>query len=305
MVDEDDVLESLVHGLTNMTKVGFELLIRREDFVPYGILTKTMPQETDRGIRKWGLGVKLEEGVLDKIRSNRRPDKWTIEEAANRDGFFAEPLDRWDPAGNEYDDSIFLSPPHGISVTARRTPGADDSEENFRRFILPAEAEEARKNEVEVKEKETSIASLKKELVGEKKEKNWWKDRAESLGSQIEDYEKRHSTLSRRVYLQENVIEAYRLEAKATQGVSMQVEAAIGEVVETAKERGIDLARSDVERSIQSAKRMRKLREEQGALEISGDSTEVKEMRGEIEELKDKYRKMVPGEEEEAEVVES
>lgn len=268
---EDRVFDALTFGLQELPKTGFKILLRRDGFGVAGIVTVKKP-EFDPSLgesRMWAHGVKLNDGE-----------------------FFKEPLDRKDPKLREIESVVLAETPHLI-LTARRSLDLDDDGKNFMFLDNPLAVEEVRKIEEEIKVQSRVISTVSIELKNERKEKRYWMDLASSQGDAVREGEERIGRLSKDVSLLRNQLEHYRLLAEAAQAYGVMAQSALDKMLEDARRRGVELASTETERTIEAAKQQRKLLEELSPLIPRGVSPEeVEKVRLELEETRKRIKEL-------------
>ena len=266
------VLSSLVFGLSNLPKAGFKLLIRRDNFVPVGIITakRTILDSSTMMPRTWAEGVRIEEDALAR-------KKW-----------FKEPLDRFDQSRQAFEPVVLCENQYGIVITARRTSSAKDDEDNFMWLENPMRIQEFRKIQTDLGLKDRVISSLRNDLEAVKKERDFWKDAAETSGAESRDLRERISVLQRKVYLLQAQADYYKLEAMVKEGLNVEVEAAFRQILRTARERGIDFVATDADRTLKAIENLKRQREKIAALvPASGvGEEELRKLRREISEMR-------------------
>jgi len=273
---QNKVLSNLIFGLSNMNKAGFKLLLRRDNFVPVGILTVKRPEvDSSRGMtRIWGEGVLIEPDALTKGK------------------FFREPLDRYDKATGNFESVILCENPFGIVITARRSSSIDDEEDNFMWLENPFTISQYRKIKNDNSIKERTISSLRNELESLRKERDFWRDSAESSAAEARDNRERLSILQKKVIMLQSQVNTYKTEAMIAEGLNSQIDAAVRKMVNDARERGIELASTDVERAIGSAEKLRRLREQLAGITPASTVTddELRKLRSQVNQLHEEIK---------------
>jgi len=275
---EIKVLNSLIFGLTHMPRVGFKLLLRSDNFRPVGIVT-VKRTELDQGK---GLYRTFAEGV--ELPGDGKKRK-----------FFKEPLDRWNPAAQRFESVVLCENEHGIMITARRSQKIDDEDdENFIYFHNPLEVREIMKLKHEAERKEASIAGLVSEIESVKKERDYWKNEADALGSENRQLRDSVTRLSMELAIAKAQIQFLRRQAMAAEAFNIQIDAAFRKLLEDARERGVQLASSDVELALSALRKIKELREEASALTPSTPvgEEELKKITRKINELSGKLMEL-------------
>lgn len=249
----EKVVKQIRYGLNNAPKTGVKLFVRREDFKVVGLVTaKKTKIDPSRGVSRWWVaGVKI-------------GDDWEI---------FEEPLDRWNPATNQF-ESCILHENEFLILTARRKENGGDEEENFIWLENPLEVSELKAIMMESQEKNKIINTLREEVETEKRQTEFWRTFAESNASENRNLREQISRLSREVALLRATVEQYKREAFVAEGLHTEIEVAVRKLLSDATERGMDKVRSDVERILSAAENLRKVREELGAISITETSPE-------------------------------
>jgi len=266
------VLQSLLFGLTNLNRAGFKLLLRRDNFAPVGVVTVKRVEVDSATMmpRTWAEGVRLEEDALEKGK------------------FFKEPLDRFDSATGAFESVVLCENPYGIVLTARRSASLDDDDDGFMWLDNPFEVSEMMRIKKEIDKKNRTISSLTKDMESMKQELDFWRDAAEASGAEARDLRGRLGTLQRKVYLLQAQMDYYKLEAMVSEGLNVQVESAVRKILASAKERGMEFAATDAERTLTSIENLKKQKEKIAALVPSGALTEdeLRKIRAEIGEMR-------------------
>lgn len=267
-----EVLKSLLFGLTNMNKAGFKLLLRRDNFLPVGIITVKRPEiDSARGLpRNLAEGVLLEPNAL-------RMKRW-----------FREPLDRWNKITGIFESTVLCENNSGIVLTSRRSFSLDDEDDkNFMLLENPLDAEEHRKIRLDSLAKERTISSVTKLFKEAHKNLDFFADLAESSGIEARDLKTRLGILQKQNYLLQAQVDQYKLESMAAEALSVQLEAAVRKILEDARAKGVELASSETERAIAAIKKQRQMREEGAGLFPTAEVApeELKKIRARQEEM--------------------
>ncbi len=264
---EKAVLRGLLRGLREARRHNFWILLRTENFVPVGVMTAKKPElDPSKGTtRTWAVG----------LTPDGRP--------------FKEPLDRWNPSTQSFEPVLFVENDWGIAVTCRRRPEGDE-EDNFLYFHNPLDAAEARKLLSDLEAKDRTIASLNRKLEEQTTLVQFWKNEADAKGEELRNLREQVAMLSREVALSRAQVELYKRYAFAAEAFSVQAEATLRKVLETAQEKGEFIGAEVVEQATTVAKKLRELREEMmGVAGAPGRlEEELARLAKEVEELRRK-----------------
>lgn len=264
---QDEIFGHITKGFSGLTKTTFKILIRRDGFIPFGIVTVKSP-EFDSSIgesRIWARGVKFGGGE-----------------------FFREPLDRKNPKTNELESVVLEETPY-IILTARRRPDLSDEEDNFMWLDNPFEVQEVRKMEEAVKVRNRVISSLKRENQTQQGYSEYWEGQAKAMGDSLRENQERIRRMSKEVSLLRDQVEFHKMLSQSAMAAGIEMEATLGTLIKTARERGVEIASSEWDRAEKSIKRMKKFREEAGALTEEKPSEDIVERyKRELEEERKK-----------------
>jgi len=261
---EKRVFAQIKQGLENLPKAGFKILVRRDDFVPYGIVTVLRKTEFDPSTgeaRTWVEGVRLGSGE-----------------------FFKEPLDRKNPRTNQLESVVLAENPYLI-LTARRRPDLSDADDNFMWLDNPFDVQDIRKLREDVQVRDQVVASMRKELETQRKLTSYYEGLASAYGETTRELEERTKRLSREVAMLREQNEHLRMIGRAAMAESIEAESALEKMVKTARERGVEIASSEFERARETAKKLKQLHEEFGPLERPAPPPEeIERYKRELEE---------------------
>lgn len=262
---QDEIFDHITRGFAGLPKTAFKILIRRDGFIPFGIVTVKSP-EYDSSIgesRMWVHGVRFGGGK-----------------------FFDEPLDRKNPKTSELESVVLAETPQLI-LTARRRPDLSDEDDNFMWLENPFGVQEARKVMEDVRLRDHVMSSLRRQLETQRRYAEYWEGHAKAMGDSQREQEERVRRLSKETSLLRDQVEFHKMVSQSAMAAGIELEATLGTLVKTARERGIETASSEWERAQTAITKVKQLRQEAGAvMEEKPPSGEVELYKRELEEEK-------------------
>ncbi len=179
--------------------------------------------------------------------------------------FFDEPLDRKNPKTNEL-ESVVLAETSHLILTARRRPDLSDEEDNFMWLENPFNVQEVRKMDEDVKIRDLVVSSLKQQLKTQQGLAEYWQGHANAYGDSLRENKEMVRRLSKETSMLRDQVEFHKMVSQSAMAAGIEMEATLGTLVKTARERGIETASSEWDRAQTAIKRMKQFREEAGAV---------------------------------------
>ncbi|MBA7618745.1 hypothetical protein ES703_26077 [subsurface metagenome] len=130
----------------------------------------------------------------------------------------------------------------------------------------PFEAQEARKMVEDVRLRDHVMSSLRRQLETQRRYAEYWEGHAKAMGDSLRENEERVRRLSKETSMLRDQVEFHKMVSQSAMAAGIEMEATLGTLVKTARERGIETASSEWDRAQTAIKRMKQFREEAGAV---------------------------------------
>ena len=275
MAQRADIATRALDGLGGLPRTGAKLFIRRDGFVIVGLLVdKYQRVDTASGdMRTWGFIKDLNWRDID------------------------EPLDRKNRLTGEIESCICWEN-NQVVITARRTKDSRDDDDNFMWLMGAPDANAWKEIKDKIKTLERTIHSLERELEGKNTLIARINPRLKALG------EENTSLQADLDYLWPDYIAKGRqlswayLQLQGAIAITREAYGAMEEVVRTARDRGIDMGASDIDRARHSMEKIKQFQFELGSSLPAGGriaGANIENLENEVKALRETLERALAG----------
>jgi chromosome segregation ATPase len=271
----DDIAARALDGMSGLPTTGAKVFIRRDGFMIVGLLVdKYNRVDTSSGdMRTWGWIKTLDWKDTD------------------------EPLDRKNRLTGEIESCICWEN-NQVVITARRTKDLRDDDDNFMWLMGAPDANAWKEIRDKIKTHERTIHSLERELEGKITLIARLSPQVEALGTENASLKADLDALWPDLVATKRQLSSAYLQLQAAIGITREAYGALEEVVRTARDRGIDMGSSDIDRARRSMEKIKGFQMELGSALPPGGAiagSQVAGLEKQIADIKETIERALAG----------